>query len=128
MQVGPYKIADLSRALLSLFFTFAGINHFWHPEFYLPLIPDYLPFPALINTLSGVAEISLGIGMALPRWRKWATYGLIALLVAFIPSHVYFIHIGSCVPEGLCTPPWVAWVRLLVIQPLFMWWVWVSRK
>ena len=50
---------DLKRInlfLLSGFYVFAGANHFINPEFYLGLIPEYLPFPDLINTISGIDD------------------------------------------------------------------------
>ncbi|WP_250630105.1 DoxX family protein [Rhodoflexus caldus] len=118
----------IARNLLAAFFALAGLNHFVMPEFYLPLIPDYLPFPDRINVMAGVAEVVLGVGLLIAPLRQWAAWGIVALLVAFIPSHVYFIQIGSCVAGGLCVPPWVAWVRLLVIHPLLIGWAWYVRK
>ena len=108
--------------LLAGFFILAGLNHFRNPEFYLDLIPSYLPYHDAINVLSGIAEIGLGIGVLFQKTRKWASYLLVAMLVAFIPAHVYFLQIGSCVEGGLCAPQWVGWVRLVVIHPLLIWW------
>ncbi len=113
--------------LLSGFFFIAGINHFIHPDFYLPLIPEYLGYPELINYSSGLVEIILSIGLLFTNTRKITVYLIIGLLIAFIPSHVYFIAIGSCIPGGLCVPEWVAWLRLLVIHPLLMWWAWCVK-
>jgi uncharacterized membrane protein len=113
-----------ARLVLAAFYVTAGINHFWHPEFYRPLIPDYLPWNNLINTFSGMVEVILGILVLPAVTRKIAAYSLIAMLVAFIPSHVYFIELGGCIPEGLCVPEWVGWVRLVIIHPFLMAWVW----
>lgn len=112
------------RLLLIGFYLFAGLNHFISPEFYSGLIPDYLPFSAVINYASGVIEILLALGVATPKFRKPAGKGIILLLVLFIPSHVYFIQIGSCVEGGLCVAPWIAWLRLLLIHPLLIFWAW----
>lgn len=49
--------------MLGGFYIVAGFNHFINPEFYLALIPPYLPFHELINVLSGVIEVGLGIGV-----------------------------------------------------------------
>jgi len=114
------------RLLLIGFYLFAGSYHFINPEFYFGLIPDYLPLPKFINYASGVLEIVLALGVAVPKYRKMAVKGIILLLFLFIPSHVYFIQIGSCVETGLCVSPWIAWVRLLVIHPLLMLWAWYS--
>lgn len=116
------------RILLIGFYLIAGTNHFINAAFYLGLIPDYLPFPEFINYASGVVEVLLGIGVAIPRWRKVSVYGIIMLLILFIPSHVYFIQMGSCVDGGLCVSPWIAWVRLLVIHPVLMFWAWKVRS
>lgn len=117
--MGLRKISQYGQAL---FYALAGINHFINPGFYLGLIPDYLPFPSTINVISGLAEITLGIGILFSASRKFAGNLIIAMLIAFIPAHVYFIQIGSCVEGGLCIPEWVSWLRLVVIHPILMWW------
>lgn len=104
------------------FFIFAGINHFILPSFYLPLIPEYLPYPSALNFISGALEILFGIFLCFPKTQKWGALGVMLLMVLFIPSHWYFIQMGSCVPYGLCVPPWLAWTRLLVVHPILIWW------
>jgi uncharacterized membrane protein len=110
------------------FFLIAGINHFVNPHFYLPLIPEYLPYPEALNYISGILEVVAGIGIFGRQTRVYAGWLIIALLLIFIPSHVYFIQIGSCVPQGLCVPEWVAWVRLLLIHPLLIGWAWLVKN
>jgi uncharacterized membrane protein len=116
------------RLLLIGFYLFAGSYYFINPEFYLVLIPDYFPFPEFINYASGLIEILLSIGVAVPKYRTISVYGILVLLVLFIHSHVYFIKIGACIENGLCVTEWIAWLRLLVIHPLLMYWAWVVRK
>ena len=106
----------------SIFYIVAGVNHFINPDFYLPLIPDYFMFPETINYLSGSIEIILGLMLLLDVTRKAGAYLIVLMLLTFVPSHVYFISIGSCVEGGLCVPEWLGWVRLLVIHPLLIWW------
>mgnify|MGYP000865043894 CR=1 FL=1 len=116
------------RILLIGFYAFAGSYHFINPEFYAGLIPDYLPYHTFINYASGVLEICLAIGVAMPKTRVLAVKGIIVLLILFIPSHIYFIKVGSCVESAFCVAPWIAWLRLLIIHPLLIFWVWVVRK
>lgn len=120
-------IRKLGFYALAAFYLLAGINHFIDPDFYYGLIPPWLPWPVTINVLSGVAEIVLAIGLLLPATRKLSAWLIVLMLLAFIPSHVYFIQIGSCVEGGLCTPAVVGWVRLVVIHPLLIWWAWAYR-
>ncbi|MDP4680896.1 MAG: hypothetical protein NWS46_11080 [Cyclobacteriaceae bacterium] len=121
------RIRSISLFLLIGFFTFAGINHFIVPDFYYPLIPPYLKYIVAINMLSGAVEILFGIGLVFKSTRKYSAYLIIVMLVAFIPSHIYFIQLGSCIPDGLCVPIWVGWMRLLLVHPLLILWVWSHR-
>ena len=51
------------------------------------------------------------------------------MLIAFIPSHIWFIEIGSCVEGGLCVDEWISWLRLLIIHPVLIYWAyWVGFK
>jgi uncharacterized membrane protein len=115
--------------VIAVLFIFAGINHFLSPDFYLPLIPDYLPYPKLINVISGALELIIGLLIWTNKFRRVGGLALAALMVAFIPAHVHFIHIGHCIPDGLCVDPWLGWVRLTVIQPLLIaLGFWIARQ
>lgn len=118
-----------SRLYLQVaFYLFAGANHFLNPEFYTGLIPEYLPFHHFINIASGVIEIVLALGLLFPVTRRFSGYGIILMLISFIPSHVYFIQIGGCIEDGLCTSLVVAWIRLVIVHPLLMIWAWSVRR
>ena len=118
----------ISLYIQSIFYLISGINHFRNPDFYLGFIPPYFPFHELINVLAGMAEILLALLLLIIKSRKMAAIGIIILLVAFIPAHIYFIQIGSCLPNDFCVPPWLGWVRLLVMQPLLIAWAAWYRK
>ncbi len=121
-------VKKISLYLQVVFYLYAGTNHSINPDFYAGLIPDYLPAHDAINAIAGVVEIFFGIGLAIKQTRKWAAFGIIAMLIAFIPSHWYFIEIGGCIEGGLCAPVWVGWVRLVVVHPLLILWAWRHRK
>ena len=114
---------------MAYFYLAAGVNHFVSPDFYLSLIPPFFSKPELINYLSGIAEVLLGLGVLYFPTRKRASWGIVLLLLAFIPSHVYFIQIGGCVEEGLCVPEWIGWLRLIVVHPILIFWAfWISKN
>lgn len=121
-------IKRISLAVMILFYIGAGINHFWHPYPYYALIPDYLPWHTLIINISGGAEILLGLLLIFSRTRKIAAYGIIVLLVLFIPAHIQMIRQGWCTGTGFCLPAWVTWVRLFPVQFLLMAWAWWHRN
>lgn len=121
-------IKKISLVLMIVLYISAGINHFIRPDSYYPIIPAYFPFPALINIISGSLELLLGIGLMLANTRKIACYGIIILLILFIPAHVYMIQKGGCMSETMCLPAWAAWIRLFPLQFLLMWWAWWHSK
>jgi uncharacterized membrane protein len=131
LKVSHGKYSTLKKRslfLISVFYIVAGINHFWHPKTYLDLIPQYLPAPIFLNFLSGVVEIISGLLILIPSTRKAAAYIIIAMLIAFIPAHIYLIQQNGCVSNRLCVPDWIAWVRLFPLQFILMWWAWKTYK
>ncbi|MGC4101007.1 DoxX family protein [Ferruginibacter sp.] len=118
----------ISYILIPLLYIAAGINHFRKPEGYYQIIPAYLPNPVLINVAAGIAEIVLGLLFLFPKTRTLAAYGIIVLLIAFIPAHIVMIQNGFCFSNGWCLPVWATWVRLFPLQFLLMYWAWVCRK
>jgi uncharacterized membrane protein len=87
---------------VGVFFILAGGYHFANADYYIPLIPDYLPAPLLINLLVGAIELALGALILQRKYRKLGATGSILLLVLLIPSHLFFIQSGSCIQGGLC--------------------------
>ena len=117
----------VSLIIMIVFYIVAGINHLWNPVAYYTIIPSYLPNPALINIVSGIAEIALGLLLIFPLTRKIAAFGIILLLIAFIPAHICMIQNGWCMSNGFCLPEWATWVRLFPFQFVLMWWAWSNR-
>jgi len=109
----------LLRWLAAVFFVVAGIGHFVRPELYLKIMPPYLPTPALLVFISGVAEVAGGLGLLLPPVRRAAGWGLIALLIAVFPANYYMLQH----PELFGIAPWILWARL-PLQTVFIAWIW----
>lgn len=109
------------------FYAFAGIMHFITPEVYLEVIPDWLGNKVILNYAAGAVEIAVALLALFPATRKLAGLITVAMLLAFIISHVYFIQIGSCAGE-MCIPEWIGYFRLIVIHPLLLYWAWKISK
>ena len=73
---------------MGLVYTFAGINHFVHPDFYIKMLEGFLPYPGALNMISGAIEIILGIGVMLPQTRKISAWGIVLLLIAVFPVNI----------------------------------------
>jgi uncharacterized membrane protein len=115
-------IKKISLVILAVFFLLAGVNHFWHPEDYYALIPPYLPAQQFINMASGAFEILVGILLLFPATRKAGAFGIISLLILFIPAHIYMIQMRGCLSPEICVPEVVAWLRLFPGQFLLIAW------
>jgi uncharacterized membrane protein len=104
-------IRHISRGLVALLFIVAGANHFISPAPYVAIVPPFLPWPAALVILSGVAEIAGGLGILGPRTRRLAGWGLIALLLAVFPANIYAAFAGMEI-GGRAIPAWMLWARL----------------
>jgi uncharacterized membrane protein len=109
--------------LMSLLFLAAGINHFVHPEFYVKIMPPYLPWHLELVYISGVAEILLGGLVLIPQTRALAAWGLIALLVAVFPAN---LHMALHSEDYASIPPALLWLRLPLQGVLIAWAYWYT--
>lgn len=77
------------RFIFGAFMIYGGVSHFLNPVFYEPFVPAFLPFTTGIIYLSGVAEIVLGLMLFVPKYTHWGATGLLLLMLAFLPIHVW---------------------------------------
>ena len=115
-------VKKISLVVLIIGYIAAGINHFRVPAFYIGIIPAYMPCPQLLNTLAGIFEIMFGALLIFTKTRKLAAWGLIVLLVAFLPVHINMLYSHTQL-GALTVTPVKAWLRLF-LQPVLIWWVW----
>jgi uncharacterized membrane protein len=104
--------------LMAFIYTLAGINHFKNPRMYQKIIPPYFSNPKLLNNLSGTTEIILGITLLIPALSTYAAWGIIALLIAIFPTHIYMYQ-DAKVHMGL--PKWVLLLRMPLQLFLILW-------
>lgn len=112
--------------LAAVFYTVAGSLHFLQPEFYLKIMPPYIPWHLAMVRISGFFEILGGLGLLLPRTRRAAAWGLVALLIAVFPANLYMAT--NPIETGAASmAPALRWGRL-PLQIVFIWWVlWCTR-
>lgn len=104
--------------LMGFLYVLAGTNHFRVPRIYMKMIPSVLPAPKTLNTVSGLAEIILGILLCIPVVSSFAAWGIIVLLIAIFPANVY-MYTNEKAAMGL--PKWVRLVRLPLQLALIYW-------
>jgi len=114
----------ISRGVLAGLFVTAGVLHFVIPDFYLRIMPPWLApdWHRELVYLSGFFEILGGASVLLPRLRRAAGWGLIALLLAVFPANIHMLQ-EELASQGLGIMAGVLILRLPV-QFLLAWWVW----
>ncbi|RCH54283.1 DoxX family protein [Mucilaginibacter hurinus] len=121
-------IKNTCMIIMFMVYMLAGINHFIHPDGYLKIIPDYLPAHHTLNLLAGGFEILLAILLLIPLTRRLAAWGIIIMLVAFLPVHIAMIEDAPLQVGRITVTPVLAWVRLVLIQPVLILWAWWYTK
>ena len=84
---------------LALFFIYFGIDHFINLEFYLSIMPPAFPLHSEAVYISGFFEVLGGVCVLIPRLRKIAGWGLVALLVAVYPANIYMAITPEAFPD-----------------------------
>ena len=84
------------------------------------IMPAYLPNHKLLVYLSGLAEMVLGIAIFIPQFLSTAIYGILLMLLAFMPVHIYMLKEKKA---SLGIPKWLLLVRV-VLQFALMYWAW----
>lgn len=110
--------------IIAAFFIVGGIGHFTSAEFFIAIMPDYLPFHWELVAISGVFEILGAIGLLVPKTRLWAAYGLMALCVAVFPANLNM----ALNPERFVDVPVILLYLRLPLQALFIYFIWWSVK
>ena len=108
----------LGRALMGVLYVVAGTGHFVATRVYLHLMPDYLPAQRELVLITVVAEIAGGLGVLVRPTRRAASVGIAAMLVAFLPVHIWMVQHPERYP-GI--PLWALWARLPLQAPLILW-------
>ena len=71
------------------FYMAVGVYHFVNPDFFVAIMPPYVPMHLELVYLSGFFEIVLGLLLFYPKTRALAGWGLILLLIAVFPANIH---------------------------------------
>ena len=116
----------IGRIGLAVLFLGAGAMHFAVPAAYDRIVPPYLPAPHTLVLISGACEVLGGAGLVLPFSRRFAAWGLVALLIAVMPANVQMALDHAHWPN---IPEWALWLRLPIQLPLIAWaWIYTRAK
>tara|TARA_B110000116_G_C16558445_1_gene456393 strand:- start:231 stop:605 length:375 start_codon:yes stop_codon:yes gene_type:complete len=110
----------------SIFYTIVGIKHFIESDYFLSIIPPYLPFHIELVYISGFFEILFGLMILFPKYRYYGSIGLILLLIAVFPANIYLAQSKEA-QEAIGASQQIAIWRL-PIQGILIWIAYWIRK
>jgi uncharacterized membrane protein len=119
-----HTFKTVMKYLLAIAFIGAGLNHFADPDFYLRIMPPYLPWPSALHSIAGFFEFVFGVMLLIPRYQRWAAWGLIALLLAIYPANIHMAINNHLYPN---LPMIFHWVRLPFQFVLIAWAWWFTK-
>ena len=118
------RFKTVSRYLLGILFIAAGVNHFVMTDFYISMMPPYLPWHLELVYVSGVAEAGVRALLLFRRWAVWGGWGVIAVCVAVFPANVQMALHAELFPQ---VPAFLLALRLQ-IQIVLLAIIWWSTK
>tara|TARA_B100001093_G_C26340663_1_gene805913 strand:+ start:90 stop:539 length:450 start_codon:yes stop_codon:yes gene_type:complete len=86
------SLKNLIAFSLGALYIIVGIKHFTDLEFFLVIVPPYIPFPETMVYISGLFEIIFGCLLIPKKTRKYAAIGLIFLLIAVFPANIFLFN------------------------------------
>ena len=102
-------IKRFSIIVMRWIYISAGLLHFTNTNWFLQIVPPYLPLKLEFIYVSGFFEIIFGCMLILPSWRYYAGWGLVLLLIAVYPANIYLAQTNGA---AMNTSALVAWGRL----------------
>ncbi len=108
---------DAGRIGLAVMFLFTAASHFSSLKYDLAaMIPPPLTGALWVIYLTGLLEAAGAIGLLVPKLRRPAAWGLVALLVALFPANIYAAVTGVTLGGEAATPLWLR-------TPLQLFWI-----
>ena len=108
------------RWLLALGYLIAGVAHLRSPAGFLQITPTWVPYPATVIALTGLAELAGATALAaIPGLRKAAGVGLALYAVCVFPANIN--HAFAHIAIGGTQLGWWYHAPRLALQPVLVW-------
>lgn len=117
---GLERTRTVLRWVIAAAYLFVGIVHLRSPNGFMPIVPDWVPYPLETILLTGACEIAGAIGLMIPRFRRAAAWGLAAYAVCVFPANIK--HAVEGVIIGGTQLGWGYHAPRLAFQPVLVWW------
>ncbi len=117
------KARSISCYVIACLYLAAGVMHLVLPAPFVAIVPNWVPAPALMVMLTGLAEILGAIGIAQRRiasLRKAAAWGLAVYAACVWPANFQHMAIDLAKPDRDYMLAYH--IPRLMLQPVLIWW------
>jgi uncharacterized membrane protein len=108
------------RWLMIAIYAAAGAGHLAAPDAFLPIVPDWVPFPREVILVTGLCELAGAAALATPRLRRLAGIMLALYALCVWPANIKQALWHIAVPPIPDT--WWYHAPRLAFQPVLIWW------
>ena len=113
--------------ILSVMYIIIGIKHFTSLEYFINIMPPFIPFKEFAVYFTGVIEIFGGLLLLSKSTRKIGAFLIITLLFIVFPANIY-LYISEVPRELLDITKNQALIRMPFQIPLIILAYWHSQK
>ena len=119
MSAQPGRGRRIALFVLATAFALAGVAHLTRPSGFVAITPGWVPAPAIVVALTGVAELAGAAGLLIRPLRRAAGIGLALYALCVWPAN--FNHALNDIPLGGTHLSWWYHGPRLALQPLLIW-------
>jgi uncharacterized membrane protein len=114
------KTRAIMRWIMAALYAVAGIAHLATPASFLPIVPDWVPFPREVILATGVCELAGAAALLSVRLRWLAGVMLALYALAVWPANIKQAMEHIVLPSIPDT--WWYHGPRLALQPVLIWW------
>ena len=114
------RLRNILRWVLAAAYLFVGVLHLRSPQTFIPIVPDWVPFPTQTVLFTGACEIAGSIALLTRRFRHAAGVMLALYAVCVFPANIK--HAVDGVAIGGSRLGWWYHAPRLAFQPVIVWW------
>lgn len=125
-----YQMHDFGLAArigMSAMLLFTGIAHFAFTRGMALMLPEVVPYKTVVIYLTGVMEISFGIGLLIPSVRILTAWLLIVFFIVLLPANIRAAALRLDYQKGTYTGSGLNYLWFRVpLQVFFIVWTYLS--
>ena len=114
------RLRTILRWTLATIFVAVGFVHLRYTDIFLPIMPDWVPYPRQIILFTGTCELAGAIALLTQKFRHFAGMMLAIYAVCVCPANIKQAITGGMI-DGVRLTWWYQAPRL-AFQPVIVWW------